>query len=216
MNRAELRAVILDFDGVLVESEAVKAGIFAELFARYPDHTDAMMAYHRAHLSMPRRGKFEQLADRVGAGPVLVETLLDDFSHIAVERISTCAEVRGAADFLEEFAAQLPLFVASVTPEPDLREILRRRGWIGRFAGVFGEPPTRKADAVRTVQARLNVSPAQLLLVGDTPADYRVAQETRVCFVARDGGHWSGPADVPVVTDMLAAAAFIRAALSQS
>lgn len=205
-----VRGVVLDFDGVLVDSEGIKTGIFRDVFSRYPDHFDDMMAYHHAHIALSREAKFRHLAARCGGGEEVVRELLDTFSREAVERIALCAEVPGAGAFLEEFGHRVPLFLASVTPEPDLLEILGRRGWRRHFAQVFGDPPTAKADAVRIVLSRVDAEPSTLLFVGDTLADYQVAQETGVPFIARADGHWSGPADVPVVPDMMALAAVVK------
>ena len=41
---ARIRAVILDFDGVLAESNKVKDAAFNEFFSRYPEHAAAMRA----------------------------------------------------------------------------------------------------------------------------------------------------------------------------
>jgi beta-phosphoglucomutase-like phosphatase (HAD superfamily) len=40
--------VILDFDGVVLESNAVKTEAFRDVFARFPEHAEAMMDFHRA------------------------------------------------------------------------------------------------------------------------------------------------------------------------
>lgn len=211
-----VRGVVLDFDGVLVESEGVKTDIFRVLFSRYPDHFDDMMAYHRAHIAIPREVKFRYLASRCGAGEALVRELLGAFSEQAIERIASCPEVPGAGAFLEEFGHRVPLFLASVTPEPDLLEVLGRRAWRRHFAQVFGDPPTAKADAVRAVLTRVGVDADALLFVGDTLADYQVAHETGVPFIARDGGHWAGPPEVPSVADMAGVAALVRARLESA
>ena len=54
---APLEAIVMDFDGVILESNGIKDDVFQEIFARYPDHLDAMMSFHQAHLSAPRRLK---------------------------------------------------------------------------------------------------------------------------------------------------------------
>ena len=64
-----IRTIILDFDGVLVESNREKTRAFDELFARYPAHRDAMMAYHAAHLSEPRRPKLERCVYEIMGRP---------------------------------------------------------------------------------------------------------------------------------------------------
>ena len=61
----KIRAVILDFDGVLAESNAEKDAAFEALFARYPEHASAMREYHRANHAAPRMQKFQHYVDEV-------------------------------------------------------------------------------------------------------------------------------------------------------
>jgi beta-phosphoglucomutase-like phosphatase (HAD superfamily) len=52
-----LRVLILDFDGVVIESNDVKKEAFQRVFARFPEHAEAMMAFHHAHVSLSRFAK---------------------------------------------------------------------------------------------------------------------------------------------------------------
>ena len=45
-----LKILILDFDGVVIESNAVKTDAFDHVFGRFPDHAAAMMAYHHSNV----------------------------------------------------------------------------------------------------------------------------------------------------------------------
>jgi len=54
-----IRAMVLDFDGVLVESNAAKLSAFKDLFALYTSYQGLMMDYHLANYSLSRMMKFE-------------------------------------------------------------------------------------------------------------------------------------------------------------
>ena len=45
----ELKTIILDFDGTLVESVGIKDAAFEALFSEYPEHLECIMAYHLSH-----------------------------------------------------------------------------------------------------------------------------------------------------------------------
>ena len=57
-----LQVLILDFDGVVIESNAVKTHAFEKVFARFPEYAEVMMAFHHAHVSVSRFAKFDYLA----------------------------------------------------------------------------------------------------------------------------------------------------------
>ncbi len=190
MRLPRLRAVIFDFDGVLLDSNAVKTAAFREVFARYPPHADAMMAYHEAFVSQSRYEKFgylvERLLDRPG-DTVLVEQLAADFAGLLRDRMEACPFVPGAAELLEALYAHVPLYLASVTPEEELRRLLGVRGLTRYFAQVYGCPPWHKPDAVANIVAALGGA-AGVVLVGDSAGDQRAAAAHGVEFIARDSG----------------------------
>ena len=186
-----IRAVILDFDGVLVESNEEKTHAFEDLFALYPAYRDSMMAHHLANYSCPRMIKFEHYVYELMGRPgdvEMVQTMARQFSEFVVRRVVACPDVPGARAFLDEFSPQVPLYVSSVTPQDELRKLVHARGIDSFFVEVFGDPPCKKADAIRAVLTREKLSPSEVVFVGDSASDYRAAVEAEVEFVGRNSG----------------------------
>lgn len=185
-----LRAVILDFDGVIVESNGLKTEAFERVFARFPEHADAMMSYHRAHVSESRFAKFRYLATvwlgRAEDDPIVAE-LGEAFSVEMLRRIDRCPLVPGAIEFLTRVRGALPVFLVSVTPQAELDTILDRRGLTAYFTRVYGCPPWSKVRAVADIVAECG-DPHDVLFIGDSAGDRRASRETGVEFVARDSG----------------------------
>ena len=209
----KVEVLILDFDGVVVESNGVKTEAFGEVFDRFPEHRDEMMAFHDSHAYLPRRAKFEHLVRDLMGRPddnELIEQLAADFSRRVVDRVVSCEMVPGADELLAEFSPRLPTYLASVTPELELLEILRRRNLSTHFRGVFGCPPTPKADAVRSVLQEHGADPRHVLLVGDSAGDLAAARETGVGFLGRDSGLPFGDREVPTYPDLYAIADVLR------
>ncbi|RJR40161.1 MAG: HAD family hydrolase [Desulfobacteraceae bacterium] len=185
-----LRVLILDFDGVVIESNSVKTEAFASVFARFPEHADSMMAFHHANVSLTRFAKFDHLMQLIGrAGDTaLRQEISREFSRKVVEKLVTVPFVPGAENFLGEVATRMPVYLASVTPEEELNLILARRNLVHWFKSIYGCPPWTKPEAIRDVLAREGVPPQSALLIGDSAGDQRAAMATGVNFVARDSG----------------------------
>lgn len=185
-----LQVLILDFDGVVIESNAVKTQAFEKVFARFPEHAEAMMAFHHEHVSVSRFAKFDHLAALMGRADdaALKEDVAADFSLRVLEGMMEVPLVPGAETFLQMAKARFPVYLASVTPEPELKLILAKRGLAHWFRGVYGCPPWTKPEAVRDVLLRENVKPGNALLIGDSAGDQRAALETGVKFLGRDSG----------------------------
>jgi phosphoglycolate phosphatase len=185
-----LRVLILDFDGVVIESNAVKTEAFHHVFARFPEHAEAMMAFHHAHVSLSRFAKFEHLLAlmRRVDDNVLMEDIAADFSRRVLERMMSVPLVTGAEDFLRKVTPVFPVYLASVTPAEELNLILAQRELAHWFRDIYGCPPWTKPDAIRDVLVREKVNPGEVLLVGDSNGDQRAAQMTGVGFLALDSG----------------------------
>lgn len=213
MRAGPLRVLVLDFDGVILESNDVKTEAFRDVFARFPEHCKAMMAYHLANLSEPRFVKFDYLLERLGhpGEAVLRAELAADFSRRVLERLASVPFVVGAEAFLREVTPRLPVYLASVTPAEDLDAILERRGLRAWFRDVYGCPPWTKPSAVRDVLRREACAPHDALLLGDSAGDQRTATETGVEFVARHSGlPFDDPAPRTLFPDLAAVATYLR------
>lgn len=186
---AGARAVAFDFDGVIVESVAVKTAAFLELFAGRPDLHEAIRQHHLAHLG---RSRYEKLAwiHRELLGEPLdeaqLQTLGQRFSDLVLEATVACPMVPGALECLEALsAAGVPAFLASGTPEEELRAIVERRGLARLFAGVWGSP-VPKTQILWRILAERALRPEELILVGDGLSDLRASHEVGVPFVRRE------------------------------
>jgi phosphoglycolate phosphatase len=182
--------LILDFDGVVIESNAVKTQAFQHVFARFPKHAEAMMAFHHGHVSLSRFAKFEHLLALMGRADdgVLMADIAADFSRRVIEGMMAVPLVTGAETFLHKVTPQLPVYLASVTPAEELTGILVQRDLAHWFRDVYGCPPWTKPEAIRDVLTRERVKPDNVLLIGDSAGDQRAAEITGVDFLARDSG----------------------------
>lgn len=206
-------AIIFDFDGVLAESNQAKADAFDALFALYPAYAQAMRKYHRENYSSSRLVKFEYYVTGLMGYPgdhKMLQTMAGQFSDIVKQRVIASPDVPGARPFLEEFSKRVPLYISSVTPQRELREILQARGIDQYFVEAFGDPPVKKVAAINTVLTREGLSPAQVIFIGDSPSDYQVALRTGVRFYARDSGFGFDHDDIALYDDLYEIADEIR------
>jgi len=188
LNQIEL--LILDFDGVVIESNDIKTQAFEKVFSLFPQYKDIMMQFHYENISVSRVEKFEYLAALMGRGEDLkIKTVMaDNFSQYILEGILTVPLVKGVERVLKMVKGYLPLYLASVTPANELNHILEKRGLLHWFDGVYGCPPWTKANAIRDILSLNSILPRNSLLIGDSAGDQRAALETGVQFIARDSG----------------------------
>ncbi len=182
-----IRAVILDFDGVVLESVEVKTEAFRELFSFAPDHAEAIVQFHKENGGMSRYDKFDYFYKNILGVPLTSEKkqeLADKFSDIVFKKILAVPFVPGAYEFLQKYSGSVSLFVVSATPENELREILRQRDLTRFFQGVYGAP-REKTDCIREIISKLGVPASDILFVGDALNDFAAARAAGIPFVGR-------------------------------
>jgi phosphoglycolate phosphatase-like HAD superfamily hydrolase len=199
-------AIVFDFDGVLVESMDLKTQAFATLYRPYGEEVvSKVVAHHLAHGGVSRAKKFRHYHETllgIRLTPENEIALAQRFSELVEDAVVAAPPVPGAIEFLEKFFRVLPLFVASGTPEDELRRIVERRGMSPYFAGVFGAPRV-KGEILSHIAAVGGFPRASMLMVGDAYADYEGASAAGTDFIGR-GKPSSGlfPPGVRLISDL--------------
>ncbi len=182
-----IAALILDFDGVILESVGVKTRAFRELFSFRPDHVDEIVDYHRRNTGVSRFDKFRYIYREILKEPLSDEQftrLSERYADLVVDRVVSSPFVQGGQEFLERYSAKVPLFVVSASPQEELESTIRRKGLSSYFRKVYGAP-TRKEQAIIEIMAETGSAPARTLFVGDALNDLKAARDCGIRFVGR-------------------------------
>ena len=183
-----LSAIFFDFDGVLAESLDIKIRAFTELYREYgPEVLERVLAHHRAHGGVSRIQKIRHCHREmlgIQLEPEELMALGRRFSELVVDAVVASAWVDGARELLDGLAGRLPMFVVSGTPEPELHEIIGRRGMDGYFVVARGSPPD-KITVIRELLDAHDLAAERVLFVGDAMTDYDAARATGLRFVGR-------------------------------
>lgn len=189
MATSKIRAVVFDFDGVILESANVKTEAFCNLYA---DHGTEVVARVRAHhmenLGISRFKKFAWISQNIFG-----KALADDqsvelgrrFSELALAGVLAAPFVPGARDALHALAGKYQLAVASGTPQDELALIVERRE-LGHLFGEVHGTPAEKPAILRDFMARKLLAHDEVVFVGDGMSDYEAAVAAEVPFLARD------------------------------
>ncbi len=184
----KFQAIIFDFDGVLVESVAVKGLAFGALYEGEGSEFQAqVIAYHEAHGGVSRFDKIRYFEEELLGRKVSdedVKIIASRFSDLVEERVVGCEPVSGALEFLEEFSGRLPLFVASATPTEELKRIVEKRSMAAHFKGVYGSPAS-KAENIAAILEAFQYDADRTLMIGDTMSDFKGASMVGVEFLGR-------------------------------
>lgn len=207
----ECKVIVLDFDGVIVESNEIKNRAFSEMFNGYSRYEE-IMQYHRLHNHVCRQDKFRHIL-----GNILGQSfenrdiikMVERFSQLTRQKIIECPFVPGAEDFIAYFSPRVSLYIASATPADELRTITEARKLSGYFKGIYGAPIEKDRIFVGIFKKE-KIAPENLLFIGDSKEDYDVAVDLGLKFIARTNGDNFQDIDVPRFKDLCEIKSFMR------
>jgi HAD superfamily hydrolase (TIGR01549 family) len=197
--------VVLDFDGVVLDSVDVKTQSFAALFeSEGPEVVTQVVAHHLANGGLSRFEKFRWIYREVLKRPLTEaeeRRLGDEFNRLVEDRVLKAAFIPGAKEFLDDNFQKRALYVASGTPEEELRRIVEKRGLARYFRGVFGSP-TKKDVILLSIAKKEGVAAARLTMVGDAQNDLDAAKKAGCRFVGVGGNFSNGTVVIPDLTGL--------------
>lgn len=183
-----IKAIIFDFDGVLVESVDIKTKAFARLFqSEGNDIVKKVVDYHLQHGGTSRFEKFKYIYNFILRRELtneMFEDLCHKFSKLVVEEVIKAPYVEGAQEFLDRYSVIYKCFVSSATPQAEIENIIKRRQLQYYFAGIYGAP-RKKADIVKEIISNKNLLPNEVIYIGDALSDYKAATSHGINFIAR-------------------------------
>ena len=193
MAPSRVRGVILDVDGTLVDSNDAHARAWVDAFAEF--EFDVPYARVRSLIGM---GGDNLLPEAIGVekDSPQGEALSKRRGAIFEERyLKTVNPFRGTRELLERMRAEgLEIAIGTSAQKDDLKALLEIAGVVdlidSKATADDAESSKPDPDIIHAALKRLELPPAQVLMVGDTPYDIEAAGRAGVGTVAFRSGGW--------------------------
>lgn len=187
-----IRCAVFDFDGTLVDSNQIKRTAFYAVVEDVPQGRAVLDRILTSGEVGDRYDVFQRLSEHFEAVPehwgsrTRVQwraALTHRYSALCEGLISQCPELKGATAALVALSSVgLSVLVNSSTPRIALLRILRRRGLMNILDAAYGGPRS-KVDNLRHIMARIDLSPDEVVVVGDGEDDRLSAVEVGCAFL---------------------------------
>lgn len=195
------KVYVVDFDNVVVRgSEEAKARAWTGIWGPYEDKALELFREAEGKYGRGRGGDrftiiryvFEHLGKSGDELEGFVKKVSDDFDAAVQDYIARTGIERSDREALEEMKRRGPLYLNTATPLEAVTRSVNAIGVEELFTGLLGRPKT-KVENFKEVLAKEGVTPLDVLYIGDSDSDWKVAQEVGVNFLglATEENGWS-------------------------
>ena len=188
-----IRCIVFDFDGTLVDSNAIKRETFFAVAHPWDSSDEVVTEVFERWPAADRYEKTYKIAEGLNSRNLSPKgssvekwalQLANEYTTQCESAIASCQEMPGATQILKELSGKgLLLFVNSATPVRPLRKILALRNWTHFFQWVYGAEGS-KADNLKHIASRAGAKPNEVVHVGDQYDDLQATEQFGCHFVA--------------------------------
>jgi len=177
-----LRAVILDFDGTVANTMGYLSDLAVDLITRNYDVTAAeALSNYLATSGLDFGSQIERMFPKHASNSHIV-TAMEEQKRCGLLVSSTFADVAPALRFFKDRGVSL--FICSSTRQELVREFVSGAGLDDLVDAAFGyDAGLAKDRQIESILREYHLSPSDVILVGDSFADYDFARTAGVRFV---------------------------------
>ncbi|OYU85080.1 MAG: haloacid dehalogenase [Flavobacterium sp. BFFFF2] len=182
------QVIFWDFDGVILESNAIRDLGFERVLADFPVYQVAqLLDFHRKNGGLSRYVKFRHFFETI-RGEELTDELLahytGKFSEIMLQLLKDPSLlIEETVDFIQRNYQNYTMHIVSGSDQTELRELCSSLGLAAYFKSIHGSP-TPKKQWVGDLLDQYGYDRSQCILIGDAHNDFDAAQHNGIDFMA--------------------------------
>jgi phosphoglycolate phosphatase-like HAD superfamily hydrolase len=188
-----IRNIFLDFDGVILDSEAIKDAGFAHIFRNFSSQAvSALMRFHKENGGVSRYDKIRYFYQEILAEPLSKAEMgahADEFSQFVSERLCSPDQlIPDTHNFIKKYFQDFELYVVSAADQSELRWLCSTLGIAPCFREILGSPGTKSEILGRALSA-CKSQDSLGIMIGDSINDYKAAMHHKVRFFGYNNPH---------------------------
>lgn len=201
-----MKAIIFDFDGVILDSVQVKTRAFADMYKPYGKDIEAkVIEHHLQHGGVSRYEKFK-IYHRYFLNEEINETkvqaLAHQFSDLVLKKVLESSFIPGAKEFLDKVFVKYQTFVCTGTPQNEIERIVFERGLSMYFDELHGSPD-KKITIIKRILGSHQLDKNEVLFIGDAMTDYKAAHHCGLHFIGVVNGYTRFPEGTVLVNNLM-------------
>jgi phosphoglycolate phosphatase-like HAD superfamily hydrolase len=185
---SDIKVILWDFDGVLLESNSVRGDGFMEVLKAFPpEQLDVLMDFHNINGGLSRYVKFRYFFENIRGeeiSDIQVQEYVEKFSKIMRCQLSDIKRlIAETNDFVKKIHKNFIMHIVSGSDQEELRYLCKILGIDEYFKSIQGSP-VHKNDLVRNLIQQYEFDLSEYVLIGDSINDYDAAIYNNIKFIS--------------------------------
>jgi phosphoglycolate phosphatase-like HAD superfamily hydrolase len=186
MTGFNVKNIIFDFDGVILDSMPIRSDGFRKIFTKY-EHSlvEELITYHNLNGGLSRfikiRYFYKELLNKDIIEDKVNEYASEYSDYMRKHLLSPELIINETLDFIKENHKDINMTVASGSEQKELRHINKSLELDKYFKLILGSP-TPKNENVRDTIEELSFKKDETILIGDSINDYDAAKINGIRF----------------------------------
>ena len=193
LNYSNLKNIIFDFDGVILDSLDCKTEAFYQMYIQYgEDIAQKVKQYHILNGGVSRFEKFKTWHKeylKVDLSKTEIQELADQFSELVLNKVANSDPIPGAIEFIKRYSKEFNFYIISGTPDNEIKEICKIIGIADNFKEILGSPKNKKTWCNELRQKYKELRNDNTIFLGDALSDFEAAQENNFYFALRSASY---------------------------
>ena len=181
-----IKTIFWDFDGVIMNSNAVRDRGFEEVLKDYPqDQVSKLMTFHQENGGLSRYVKFRYFFEEVRGESITEEEVnswAQKFSEIMLTSLNNKnLLIEETVQFIKANYKDYNMHIVSGSDQKELRFLNKELGTSEYFISIHGSP-TPKKQLVTDLISKHEYELENACLIGDSINDYEAAEHNGIAF----------------------------------
>ncbi len=182
------KAILWDFDGVIIDSEKIRTYGFEKTLEDYPnDEVEQLITYHKRNGGISRYVKYQYFFEEIRNEEVKekrIRELAERFSEIMLDQLTDKKVlIEETVAFIKDYRNSFHMHIVSGSDGEELRSLCRSLEIDHLFHSINGSP-TPKIDLVKQLLNSQKLQSQECILIGDSINDFEAAENSQVEFFA--------------------------------
>lgn len=185
----KFKAILFDFDGVILDTLEAKGRAFAKLYTSKNDDIifKNIMNLHLCNGGMNRIEKIKKIHMLINNQEISESELnfkLDELKKYMRDSLFECLPIDNyVVPAIKELSQNTALWIISAAPTDEITDLSRNLKINSYFQEILGS--CKKTEVIKNILQANSLSASDVLFIGDAEEDYKAAKANELCFILK-------------------------------